>query len=165
MIDSEAVTLDVLKATVSRELLAEKVGIVSRALSNRASVLVLGGIHLRAAAGSLELAATDMEVSLRASLEAEIGGEGEVVVPGKLLLDIARALPEAEVSLEFIAEESVLLISSVLPATASTPTPPRTSPACRRSRRIPFNPPTATRSSPRSPASAGAPRATRAGRC
>ncbi len=112
MIDSEAVTLALLKATVSRELLAEKVGIVSRALSSRASVLVLGGIHLRAAAGSLELAATDMELSLRASLEADVGGEGEVVVPGKLLLDIARALPEAEVSLEYIAEESVLLISS-----------------------------------------------------
>jgi DNA polymerase-3 subunit beta len=112
MIDSETVTLDLLKATVSREQLAEKVGIVSRALSNRASVLVLGGIHMRAGGGSLELAATDMEVSLRASLEAEVGGEGEVVVPGKLLLDIARSLPAAEVSLEYLAEESVLLITS-----------------------------------------------------
>ena len=112
MIDSETVTLDLLKATVSREQFAEKVGIVSRALSNRASVLVLGGIHMRAGGGSLELAATDMEVSLRASLEAEVGGEGEVVVPGKLLLDIARSLPAAEVSLEYLAEESVLLITS-----------------------------------------------------
>jgi len=41
MIDSETVTLDVLKATVSRELLAEKAATVSRALSGRASVLVL----------------------------------------------------------------------------------------------------------------------------
>src|ERR1700719_3715599 len=110
MIDSETVTLDLLKVTVSRELLAEKVGVVSRALSNRASVLVLGGIHMRAGGGSLELAATDMEVSLRASLEADVGGEGEVVVPGKLLLDIARSLPQEEVSLEYLAEESVLLI-------------------------------------------------------
>src|ERR1700676_4866589 len=97
MIDSETVTLDLLKATVSRELLAEKVGTVSRALSNRASVLVLGGIHLRAGTSSLELAATDMEISLRASLEADVGGGGEVVVPGKLLLDIARSLPAADV--------------------------------------------------------------------
>src|SRR5579864_2537620 len=112
MIDSETVTLDVLKATVSRELLAEKAGTVSRALSSRASVLVLGGIHMRAAAGSLALAATDMEISLRASLEADVGGEGEVVVPGKLLLDIARSLPDPEVSLEYLGEESVLLITS-----------------------------------------------------
>ena len=112
MIDSETVTLDVLKATVSREQLAEKVGVVSRALSNRASVLVLSGIQMRASGGSLELAATDMEVSLRASLEAEVGGDGEVVVPGKLLLDIARSLPAQDVSLEYLAEESVLLITS-----------------------------------------------------
>ena len=112
MIDSETVTLDVLKATVSREQLAEKVGVVSRALSNRASVLVLSGIQMRARGGSLELAATDMEVSLRASLEAEVGGDGEVVVPGKLLLDIARSLPAQDVSLEYVAEESVLLITS-----------------------------------------------------
>jgi DNA polymerase-3 subunit beta len=112
MIDSETVTLDVLKATVARELLAEKVGIVSRALSTRASVLVLGGIHLRATAGTLELAATDMEVSLRATVEADIDGDGEVVVPGKLLLDIARSLPDGAASLEYLPDESILLITS-----------------------------------------------------
>src|SRR5579864_4831219 len=98
MIDSEAVTVDVLKATVSRELLAEKVGTVARALSSRASSLVL--------------AATDMEISLRASLEADVGGSGEVVVPGKLLLDITRSLPAQDVQLEYLLEESVLLITS-----------------------------------------------------
>jgi DNA polymerase-3 subunit beta len=106
------VTLDVLKAAVSRDAFAEKVSIVSRALSTRASVLVLGGIHLRAAEGTLELSATDMELSLRASLDAETHGTGEVVVPGKLLLDIARSLPDAEASLEYLTEESVLLITS-----------------------------------------------------
>ena len=43
MIDSDTVTLDVLKATVSRDQLAEKVAIVARALSSRTTVLVLGG--------------------------------------------------------------------------------------------------------------------------
>ena len=38
-----------------------------------------------------------MELSLRASIEADVAGEGTVVVPGRLLLDIARALPEADV--------------------------------------------------------------------
>jgi DNA polymerase III subunit beta len=112
MIDSETVALGVLKATVSRDQLAEKVSIVARALSTRASVLVLGGIHLRTVEGGLELSATDMELSLRATVEADVGGEGQVVVPGRLLLDIARALPDAEATLEYVAEESVLLITS-----------------------------------------------------
>ena len=92
MIDSETVTLDVLKATVSREQFAESVAVVARALSTRASVLVLGGIQLTATAEGLALAATDMELSLRASMDAEVASEGTVVVPGRLLLDIARAL-------------------------------------------------------------------------
>ncbi len=112
MIDSETVTLDVLKASVPRDAFADRVSVVARALSTRASVLVLGGMRLQAENGSLELAATDMELSLRASVDAEIAGNGTVVVPGRLLLDIARALPASEVTLEHLPDESVLLISS-----------------------------------------------------
>ena len=39
-------------------------------------------------------------------------GEGEVVVPGRLLLDIVRSLPAADVSIEQRSDESVLLIDA-----------------------------------------------------
>jgi DNA polymerase-3 subunit beta len=103
---------DMLKLRVPQELLAEKLGLVARAVSTRTAVLVLGGIRLRVAEGRLELAATDMELSLRTSLEADVDGEGEVVVPGRLLLDIVRALPSADVSIEQRSDESVLLIEA-----------------------------------------------------
>jgi len=112
MIDSETVTVDLLKASLPREQFADRVSVVARALSTRASVLVLGGMQLRATDGKLELAATDMELSLRATAGADVAGEGTVVVPGRLLLDIARALPESDVTLEHLAEESVLVITS-----------------------------------------------------
>jgi DNA polymerase-3 subunit beta len=112
MIDSETVAVDLLKTSLSRDRFAERVSVVARALSTRASVLVLGGMQLRTTAGGLELAATDMELSLRATVDADVSGEGTVVVPGRLLLDIARALPEADVSLEHVPEESVLVITS-----------------------------------------------------
>jgi DNA polymerase III subunit beta len=112
MIDSDTVTLDLLKASVQRDVFAEKVSVVARGLSTRASVLVLGGIQLTAGSGGLALAATDMELSLRANMEADVAGEGTVVVPGRLLLDIARALPESDVALEYLADESVLAITS-----------------------------------------------------
>jgi DNA polymerase III subunit beta len=112
MIDSETVTLDLLKASVQRDVFAEKVSVVARGLSTRASVLVLGGIQLTAGADGLALAATDMELSLRATVDADVAGEGTVVVPGRLLLDIARALPDSDVTLEHLADESVLSITS-----------------------------------------------------
>jgi DNA polymerase-3 subunit beta len=113
MIDSETVLASsVLKLSVARDALAERLGLVARGVSSRTAVLVLGGIQLRASDGRLQLAATDMELSLRASLDAEVDGEGEVVVPGRLLLDIVRALPENEVELEHRGDEAMLVVRS-----------------------------------------------------
>ena len=112
MIDSEVMLADMLKLRVSQEALVEKLALVARAVSTRTAVLVLGGIRLKVENGQLELAATDMELSLRTTLEADVDGEGEVVVPGRLLLDIVRSLPAAEVSIEQRSDESVLLIDA-----------------------------------------------------
>src|SRR3954467_4897284 len=112
MIDSEIVVGTGLRITVSRDELASKLAIVSRVVSTRTTVLVLGGIQLRAEAGQLHLAATDMEVSLRSSVDAQVAGEGTVVVPGRLLLDIARSLPDSEVTIEHRPDEAVVVVTS-----------------------------------------------------
>ncbi len=113
MIDSETVlNTGVLKISASRDVLAERLALVARGVSTRTAVLVLGGIQLRAADGQLHLAATDMELSLRTSVEADVEGDGEVVVPGRLLLDIVRALPDNDVTLEYHSDESMLVITS-----------------------------------------------------
>ena len=66
MIDSETVVGTGLRITVAKDELAAKLAVVARGVSTRTAVLVLGGIQLRAEASQLHLAATDMEVSLRA---------------------------------------------------------------------------------------------------
>ena len=53
-----------------------------------------------------------MELSLRASLEASVDGEGTTVVPGRLLLDIARSLPDSEVTIEHRPEEAAVVVTS-----------------------------------------------------
>jgi DNA polymerase-3 subunit beta len=65
---------------------------------------------LRAEDGSLTLAATDMELSLRSSLSAAVETEGAAVVPGRVLLDIVRQLPTSagEVSLAYQSGEHAL---------------------------------------------------------
>jgi DNA polymerase III subunit beta len=112
MIDTDIVVGTGLKLTCSRDELSQKLAIVSRGVSTRASVLVLTGILLRADAGRLHLAATDMEVSLRASLEAEVEEDGAAVVPGRLLLDIAKLLPDAQVSIEHKPEEGAVVVTA-----------------------------------------------------
>jgi len=100
-----------MRLTCSRDELAQALGVVSRGVSTRGVVQILSGILLRAEAGSLQLAATDMEISLRTSVEAEIGEDGAVVVPGRLLVDIVRLLPDQEVSLEHKLEEHTLQVT------------------------------------------------------
>ena len=112
MIDSEIVVGTGLRITVSKDELAAKLAVVARAVSTRTTVLVLGGIQLRAEAGQLHLSATDMEVSLRATVEAQIADEGTVVVPGRLLLDIARSLPDSDVTIEHKPEEAVVVVTA-----------------------------------------------------
>jgi DNA polymerase III subunit beta len=112
MIDSEIMVGTGLRITVAKDELAARLATVARGVSTRTAVLVLGGIQLRAEGGRLHLAATDMEVSLRASLDAQVADEGSVVVPGRLLLDIARSLPESEVTLEHHPEEAVVVVSA-----------------------------------------------------
>jgi DNA polymerase III subunit beta len=112
MIDSDIVVGVGLRITASKEDLVSRLAVVSRGVSSRTAVLVLGGIQLRAEEGRLHLAATDMEVSLRSSLEAQVGDEGTVVVPGRLLFDIARSLPDSEVAIEHKPEEAVVIVTS-----------------------------------------------------
>jgi DNA polymerase-3 subunit beta len=101
-----------LRVTCSKSELATALGVVSRAVSTRGAVQVLGGILLRAEEGKLTLAATDMEISLRSSLSGEIGGDASVVVPGRLLTDLVRLLPDERVILAHEEGEGVLSVTS-----------------------------------------------------
>jgi len=98
--------------TCSRSDLAAALGTVARGLSTRGAVQVLSGILLRGEEGRLTLASTDMEISLRASIAGDISGEGAVVVPGRLLTDLARLLPDDKVTLAYEEGENVLSITS-----------------------------------------------------
>jgi DNA polymerase-3 subunit beta len=101
-----------LRITCGREELVARLAVVARALSTRGAVQVLAGVLLRPGEGELELAATDMELSLRTSLPARIEGEGALVVPGKLLVDIARLLPDDEVVIEHRPDDGAVQITS-----------------------------------------------------
>jgi DNA polymerase III subunit beta len=112
MIEAEAVTGTALKISCPRDEFLRQLAIVSRAASTRTTVQVLAGLLLRAQEGRLELAATDMEISLRSSLEVDVGSEGAVVVPGRLLVDLARLLPSDDVSIEHRPGEGIVEVVS-----------------------------------------------------
>lgn len=101
-----------LKIEVARDELVAKLGIVSRGVSTRGTVQVLSGILLAVEGGTITLAATDMELSLRTTLDAGVEGDGAVVIPGKPFAELARLLPESDATLEYKPEEGTVQIVS-----------------------------------------------------
>ncbi|HYZ19981.1 MAG TPA: DNA polymerase III subunit beta [Gaiellaceae bacterium] len=111
MVEIETALGTSMKISSAKDELVSALAAVSRAVSTRSTVQVLSGILIRADDGRVELAATDMELSLRLPLEADVEGGGAVVVPGRLLVDLARLLPEGDVTLEQKPEEAVLEVT------------------------------------------------------
>jgi DNA polymerase-3 subunit beta len=107
MIETETVVGAGLRIICSKDELVQALGIASRAVSTRTSVQILSGILLEARNSELRVAATDMELSLRATLSAQVEGDGAIVLPGKTLVDIARLLPADDVEIEHKPVESV----------------------------------------------------------
>jgi len=88
------------KFRVERDQLAEAVAWAARTLPTRATQPVLTGLMIEADSDGLVLSSFDHEVSGRVTSEAVVDTPGKVLVPGRLLADIARALPAAPVVVE-----------------------------------------------------------------
>ncbi|MCQ8829622.1 DNA polymerase III subunit beta [Streptomyces malaysiensis] len=88
-----------MKIRVERDVLAEAVAWTARSLPARPPVPVLAGILMKAEEGALSLSGFDYEVSARVSVEADIEDDGTVLVSGRLLADICRALPNRPVEI------------------------------------------------------------------
>jgi DNA polymerase-3 subunit beta len=89
-----------MKFRVAREDLADAVAWVARSLPSRPPVPVLGGILLEVDGSTLAVAGFDYEVSTRAELSVDADTAGRVLVSGRLLAEIVRALPAKPVDVE-----------------------------------------------------------------
>jgi DNA polymerase-3 subunit beta len=95
---------DAVKYRVDRDVFGEAVSWVARALPARPVVPVLSGLLLRADGGELRLSCFDYEISASATVPIEVGEPGSVLVPGRLLAEIVRSLPPADVDVSTAAD-------------------------------------------------------------
>ncbi|ETT26608.1 DNA polymerase III beta subunit [Rhodococcus aetherivorans] len=86
-----------MKFRVAREDFADSVAWVARSLPSRPPVPVLGGVLLGADEQGLTVSGFDYEVSAQVHVSAEVITPGQVLVSGRLLADITRALPNKPV--------------------------------------------------------------------
>ncbi len=89
-----------MKLVTSKQALVDCLSIVNKAVSSRSSIQVLSGVLMEAADESITLSATDMEISIKASLAGDVQRAGSLVLPARIAGEIARSLPQGEVTLE-----------------------------------------------------------------
>ena len=88
-----------MKLTIDRTTLQKSLARIARVVERRNTIPILSNILLSAQNGALRMKATDLDIEISESIEANIGDEGTTTVPALLLSDIARKLPDGEVSL------------------------------------------------------------------
>lgn len=108
----DAATTDVdltnLQFRLDRDEFADAVAWVARNLPQRPTVPVLAGVLLVGSDTGLTVSGFDFEVSAEVTLAAEIASPGRVLVSGRLLSDITRALPPRPVDVSVEGTRALL---------------------------------------------------------
>ena len=99
-----------MKFTVEQSVLVDGVNWVSRSLSTRPIKTELLGIVIDATGDQVYLSASDLETASKSHFHAEIKESGKVLVPGRLLAEISRSLPNKPITFEL--EGTRVLVTS-----------------------------------------------------
>ncbi|MCW5883310.1 MAG: DNA polymerase III subunit beta [Anaerolineae bacterium] len=97
-----------MRVTVKQEHLARGLDIVSRAVSSRSTLPILGNILLATDGGRLRLSATNLEIGINCWIGARVDDEGATTVPARLFTDLVKSLPPDQVSLEYVERNKTL---------------------------------------------------------
>ena len=89
-----------MKVTVLQENLARGLGIVSKAVSPRSTLPVLGNVLIASDEGRLRLSATNLEMGITCWIPARIDEEGSTTVPARTFVDLVSTLPTDQVGLK-----------------------------------------------------------------
>ncbi len=93
-----------------REKLLEAIQVCQRAISGKSMLPILSGILLKSDKNVLHLSSTDLEISIRTTVDILAKDGGAIVVPARLISDILSNLEAPSVELTLIKEKSQLQI-------------------------------------------------------
>lgn len=91
-----------MKFQIERDVLAQAVAWTARNLPSKPALPLLAGVMINADSNKLTLSSFDYEVSSKIEVEAEVPQPGKILVSGRLLAEIARALPNQKVSASLV---------------------------------------------------------------
>jgi DNA polymerase-3 subunit beta len=98
-----------MKFIVSRDVLFRNLNAISGVLASNNSMAILDNFLFVVEGDKLTLTASDLETTIKAVVDlSNVEGEGNVVVPSKILLETLKLLPETPVVFVFDLENNIL---------------------------------------------------------
>lgn len=93
--------------SIARGELLDALSTVGKGISSRSTLPILSGILFDASGETVTMQSTDLEISIKHACPARVDEPGQIVVPGKLLTEIVRSLPEAAVNISKTSPDKV----------------------------------------------------------
>src|SRR5712692_645558 len=100
-----------MELTVAKADLQKELQLCQGVVEKRSTIPILSNVLMKASDGKLQIAATDLDVTILTSLSARITAPGGVTIEAKRLFDVIRSLPDEDVHLALQENNSVLIES------------------------------------------------------
>ena len=102
-----------MKFSIKKEILLENLNNVSKAVSSKNVIPVLGGIKFDLKEDGLYLTATNNEIDIESFIDKKlidtVDNLGSIVIQGKYLLEIVRKLPSGTINIEVVDGLKIIL--------------------------------------------------------
>ena len=104
-----------MKFSIKKQLLLDALLKVSKAISTKNLIPVLGGIKFDLKKKKLTLTASDNDITIQTTIdcvdeeEFKISSEGSIIIQGRYILDIVRKLDEEFINIEVIDDLKILI--------------------------------------------------------
>mgnify|MGYP005838975917 CR=1 FL=1 len=100
-----------MKLKIDRDHFVTGLQQVSNVVGTRASMPVLNNVLIKISGGQMALTTTNLDLGIRCSIKAEAEGDVSITLPVRKLLNIVKALPNKEVTIDFSGSNLVKITS------------------------------------------------------
>src|SRR5258707_562873 len=100
-----------MELTVAKADLQKELQLCQGVVEKRSTIPILSNVLLKASDGRLQIAATDLDVTILSSCAARVTTPGGVTIEAKRLFDVIRSMPDEDVHMTLQENNSILIES------------------------------------------------------
>ncbi len=89
-----------MKFTLPKSKLGQYLQYILQVVPSKSTLPILSNILIEALENKLKISATDLDISITASVDCNVTKKGAAALPARILFDIIKELPESEITVE-----------------------------------------------------------------